>query len=79
MKQMAVYAIKRNATKMYLLYPLYREEKLETRKISYTIPLDNENNGKVVMLEVLKVPFVFDTDVETYRSKLATVLNKILA
>lgn len=79
MKQMAVYAIKRNATKMYLLYPLYREEKLETKTIRYMISLDNEYNGKVVTLEVLKVPFVFDTDVETYRSNLATVLNKILA
>lgn len=78
MKQMAVYAIKRNASKLYLIYPLYREEPLETTKVAYRIPLDHEYEGKEVELEILKIPFVFDGDEVKYQQRLNSVLSKIL-
>lgn len=79
MKQMAIYAIKRNAKRIFLLYPLYREEPLETKRISYKFILDEEYPAEEIILEVLRIPFVFDSAENDFTVKLNSVLNRILA
>lgn len=78
MKQMAVYAMKRNAKKIFLLYPLYRQENLESISVVYNIKCDEQDSRKTVPLEILKVPFVFDEDVSITVDKLRTILKKIV-
>lgn len=75
MKQMAVYAAKRGAKQLFLLFPLHKGEEPESIEIKYDILLD-ENNLRIP-LEILKIPFVFDKDVEKTRSILESVLKKI--
>lgn len=75
MKQMAVYAAKRGAKQLFLLFPLHKGEEPESIEIKYNILLD-ENNLRIP-LEILKIPFVFDKDVEKTRSILESVLKKI--
>lgn len=78
MKQMAVYAVKRNAKKLFLLYPLYRQESLESISVVYNIKWDEQDSRKTVPLEILKVPFVFDEDVSITVDKLRNILKKIV-
>ncbi len=75
MKQMAVYAAKRGAKQLFLLFPLHKGEEPESIEIKYDILLD-ENNLRIP-LEILKIPFVFEKDVEKTRSILVSVLKKI--
>ncbi|MDD4291019.1 MAG: hypothetical protein PHX51_02105 [Clostridia bacterium] len=79
MKQMAVYAVKRNAKKLFLLYPLYRQEELESVSVVYNIKWDEQDSRKTVPLEILKIPFVFDSDDGVTIEKLKSVLEKITA
>ncbi|NLC27024.1 MAG: hypothetical protein GX777_10515, partial [Fastidiosipila sp.] len=39
-KQMLAYAIKRGAKKLYLIYPLYRGEKVESQRVVYRIDME---------------------------------------
>lgn len=77
MKQMAVYAAKRGAKRLYLIYPLGSEEDLETIEIRYDIRLDH-GESKRIPLEILKVPFIFGKNVEEDKKRLESVLRKIL-
>lgn len=78
-KQMAVYGARRGAKKMYLIYPLHRSEDLETISIRYDIKLDDQlaGKGKFISLEVLKIPFIFDDDIEKTKSIIRNILSKI--
>lgn len=76
MKQMAVYAAKRGAKNLYLLYPLHRDEQPESIEIRYDIKLDDGN--KIIPLEILKVPFVFGEEIEDTKNMLRSILKKIV-
>lgn len=78
MKQMAVYAAKRGAKKLFLIYPLYKSERPETIKVRYDIKLDGTQPIQKVPLEILKVPFVFDKDINQTKQKLAAILSKVI-
>ncbi len=75
-KQMAIYAVKRGAKKLFLLYPLHLSEEPETDKIEYNIKLDDNQS---IPLEILKVPFVFEDDISETKKKLTSLLNKVLS
>lgn len=76
MKQMAVYAAKRGAKQLFLLFPLHKNEYPETIEIRYDILLDDYESR--IPLEIVKVPFVFDSDEEKMRNLLESVLKKVI-
>ena len=76
MKQMAIYAVKRNAKRLYLLFPLRSNEEPETIDIRYDIKLDEDK--KVIPLIILKVPFVFDENVEQKKRLLRDILKDVV-
>ena len=75
--QVSIYAVKHNLSKAYLIYPLDRFEELEP-----DIPALQEviltGNGldelKQIEVYLLRVPFVFEEDIERTKSLLATSL-----
>ena len=76
MKQMAIYAAKRGAKKLYLLYPLHRDEKPESIEIRYDIMLDD--GDRKIPLQILKVPFAFGEDVDETKNLLQSILAKVV-
>lgn len=78
MKQMAVYAAKRGAKKLFLLYPLHMSEEPETIEVRYDILLDDTGISKRVPLEILKVPFAFDENLEKTKEMLNSILTKVI-
>lgn len=78
MKQMAIYAVKRGAKKLYLIYPLYKLEAPETIEIQYQIKLEDQLSNRSIPLEILKVPFIFDTDINRTKQQLTTILSKMV-
>ena len=79
MKQMAVYGVRRGAKRLYLLYPLHRDEEPETTEIVFDVMVDDKDEGKRIPLEILKVPFAFREDPEQTKALLTSILEKAVA
>lgn len=77
MKQMAVYAAKRNAKKLYLIYPLHKNEEPEKIRIYYVIHLQESQGVKKIPLEIIKVPFAYRRDVKETKKLLEQILSTI--
>jgi len=77
MKQMAVYAAKRGAKRLYLLYPLHLHEEPETIEVRYDINIDDKNSVKIP-LEIMKVPFAFGENPEDTKHLLVSILSKVI-
>lgn len=79
MKQMAVYANRRGASRLYLLYPLYRGHMPDPTEIVFNI-LDGEGPSvKKIPLQILQVPFAFGADPEKTKALLYDILSKTLS
>lgn len=78
MKQMAVYAAKRGAKKLFLIYPLHRDEEPETIEVRFDIRLEGADDKKIP-LEILKVPFAYRGTEEETKKLLVDILNKVSA
>lgn len=77
MKQMAVYAAKRGAKKLFLIYPLHIDEEPETSEVRFDIHLEGTNSS--IPLEILKVPFAYrENEIET-KKMLRNILSKVSA
>jgi 5-methylcytosine-specific restriction enzyme subunit McrC len=76
MKQMAIYATKRGAKKVFLLYPLLNHEPPETMSIRYDLRLDALGQKPKIPLEILKIPFVFSESVDKTKEQLKRILLK---
>ena len=77
MKQMAIYAAKRGAKKLFLLYPLHLNETPETIEVIYNIHLNEIGAGIDIPLEIIKVPFAIRDSEEETRGLLKTILLKV--
>ncbi len=77
-KQMAVYAAKRGARKLYLLYPLHRDEEPETMEVRFDIHLGADKDSSCIPLEILKVPFAFGENEGETRELLRGILWRVL-
>lgn len=77
MKQMAVYAVKRGAQKIYLVYPLHRHEEPETMEVRYDIHLNEPGAAGGIQLEILKIPFAYDETEEKTKELMKRILQKI--
>jgi len=79
MKQMAIYAAKRGAKKLYLLYPLHKAEPPETIEVRFDIKLEESGVLQRVPLEILKVPFAFNNDKDKTKKMLTAILSKVVS
>ncbi|MGE5417510.1 MAG: McrC family protein [Acidobacteriota bacterium] len=78
MKQMAVYANRRGAKRMYLLYPLYRNTMPDETEVVFNI-IDGRSDVAVkIPLQILQVPFSFGDDSEKTKKLLLDILGKTI-
>lgn len=78
MKQMAVYANRRGAKRLYLLYPLYRGKLPDQTKVEFNILAGDGNDPPKIPLQILQVPFAFGDDAEATKNLLLSVLGTAL-
>ncbi len=78
MKQMAVYASRRGASRVYLLYPLYRGHQPDMAKVVYNILIGDGATAKRVPLQILQVPFAFGSSVKETKQLLFDILVKTI-
>ncbi len=75
-RQIAIYAAKRNAEHVFLVYPLLWKEKLTEKEIGYQIWIQEE---KPVYLEILKIPFLIEESQEKTEEELRKKMEKIVS
>lgn len=78
LKQLLVYALKRDAKKLALIYPLSIDEETTDRSVIYNIRVLEDGINRVFPIEVIKIPFLFDEDIELTKSKLSKLLSRIV-
>lgn len=79
MKQMAIYANRRGASRLYLLYPLYRNHMPDSTEVVFNI-LDGEGaSAKKIPLQILQVPFAFGEAPEKTKALLLDILTKTVS
>lgn len=76
-KQMAVYAARRGAGKLFLIYPLHRNEEPETMEVRYDINLGADGTSACIPMEILKVPFALRESEEKTGELLRVILGKM--
>lgn len=72
--QMFTYAVKRDISDVYLLYPLYR---LEDNEPSYPFGISNLTTDDKINVHLVRLPFVFEDDIENTKGLLTEAINKI--
>ena len=72
--QMFTYANKRGISDVYLLYPLYRFEENEH---SYPFGLSNIASATPIRVHMVRLPFVFEEDIDKTKEMLTEAINKI--
>ena len=73
--QLLTYARTRGAKDVYLLYPLFRLEEIEP---SSPVGINRKEDGtEPINVHFVRLPFVFEDDVETTKSKLKSVIESI--
>ena len=78
--QVITYASKRNTDKAYLLYPTYRFEDIETKTpIMKSKVKDKDGVEKEINVHVVRLPFVFEDDIDKVKSNLKQVIEGIFA
>lgn len=70
--QMVSYAVKRGISDVYLLYPLYRYEENEPE---FPVALSSLSSGESVRVHLVRLPFVFEEDIEKTKSMLSSTIN----
>lgn len=78
MKQMAIYASRRGAKRLFLLYPLYRGTFPDETEVVFNIYAGDGNDAPKIPLQILQVPFAFGDDAEATKSLLLSVLETAL-
>jgi 5-methylcytosine-specific restriction endonuclease McrBC regulatory subunit McrC len=72
--QMISYAVKRGISDVYLLYPLYRFEENEPE---YPVALSNLASSNPIRVHLVRLPFVFEEDIDNTKDMLTVAINKI--
>ena len=72
--QMISYAVKRGISEVYLLYPLYR---LEENEPDFPVAESIAASGNTIRVHLVRLPFVFEDDVEKTKEMLTAAINKI--
>lgn len=72
--QMVSYAVKRGVSDVYLLYPLFRSEENEP---VFPVATINLNSGSQIRIHLVRLPFVFEEDIETTKINLTNCIEKM--
>lgn len=72
--QMISYAVRRGVSDVYLLYPLFRYEENEP---VFPVATVNQSSGAQIRIHLIRLPFVFEDDIETTKIKLTHCINKL--
>lgn len=78
MKQMAIYASRRGAKHLFLLYPLYRGALPDETEVVFNIYAGDGNDAPKIPLQILQVPFAFGEDAEATKDLLLKILRAAL-
>lgn len=78
MRQMAIYANRRGAKKMYLLYPLFRGTDPDNTEVIFNILDGPEDKAKKIPTQILQVPFSLCDDVDGTKELLKKILQQIV-
>ena len=73
-RQIAIYAAKRKAKHIFLIYPLYWKEPLTSTEITYQIQLQTE---EPIQLKILKIPFLIERSEQETEQELKKQFQKI--
>lgn len=79
MRQMAIYANRRGAKKMFLLYPLFRGTEPDSTEVIFNILDGPGDKAKKIPTQILQVPFSLCDDVEGTKKLLKKILERIVA
>ena len=79
LNQMFTYAIKRDVNKIYLLYPMYRFENEEDTVPQLVIAFTVDGIAHNLTVHIIRLPFIFEDDVDLTISRLTSVINSIFA
>lgn len=74
---MVVYAVKCGVRKVYLIYPLHRNEEPETMEVRYDIHLNESDIDICIQLEILKVPFAYAESEEKTKELMKRIFRKV--
>ena len=75
---LSIYANRRGASRLYLLYPLYRNHKPDATEVVFNI-LDGEGaSAKKIPLQILQVPFSFGESPVNTKQLLLSILTKTI-
>lgn len=79
--QVFSYAVKRGVDKAYLLYPLYRKEENEpdmvTLKQAIKSDEDSVESLKIISVYLVRLPFVFEDDIDKVKNNLKQAIEGI--
>ncbi len=75
--QMFTYAVKRNLNDIYLLYPMYRFENEEDDIVELVVNHPVAGSIRRLTVHIVRLPFIFEDDIELVKSRLATVISNI--
>lgn len=79
MRQMAIYANRRGAKKMFLLYPLYRGAEPDNTEVIFNILDGPGDEAKKIPTQILQVPFSMCDDIDGMKRVLGSIIKKIIA
>ena len=75
--QIAEYAVKRGLNDGYLLYPLFRKEDLEPSVPNLIQKITIDGLEHSITIHLVRLPFVFEDDIEKVKNNLKTVIESI--
>lgn len=81
--QVYSYAVKRGVDKAYLLYPLYRKEENEPDMVTLQDVIKTDGDSleslKPISVYLVRLPFVFEDDIDKVKNNLKQVIEGIFA
>ena len=81
--QVSSYAVKRGVDKAYLLYPLYRKEENEPDMVTLQQVIKSDENSieslKIISVYLVRLPFVFEDDIDKVKNNLKQAIEGIFA
>ena len=81
--QVSSYAVKRGVDKAYLLYPLYRKEENEPDMVTLQQVIKSDEDSieslKVISVYLVRLPFVFEDDIDKVKNNLKQAIEGIFA
>ena len=78
-RQVLSYALKRNLSEAYLLYPVFRYESLdEKQEVSLVSSISVDGMVHNMIVHIIRIPFIFEKDIEI-RDRLRDIIEEMIA